>query len=307
MRNIQPIIDKCRIIFFDLEFYVPKSSRSKTGFCYNPWDTNCKILGGAFLLANPEKDFGITESEVLKKTKSFWLWEHRTEKELIQQIYKIFKSAYDTVRKAHDGAVSPILCGIGITSSDIPILFELFKRFQVLSNAEAFAFQNAFRVIDISQLALATFNNASYFLYPKTKGHILNKYLPGTKFESGKSVWELYESKDHEGIRTRVFDEVYSTHRCYELIKCDFDKFKSLELSHKKREKLANKTLIESGAHATISWWFVLLGYKGKNDYPPKWFVCAVSRFTENKRVRCNRRCRITPSDGIGKITYLPV
>lgn len=132
-------------------------------------------------------------------------------------------------------------------------MFELFKRFQVLSNAEAFAFQNAFRVIDISQLALATFNNASYFLYPKTKGHILNKYLPGTKFESGKSVWELYESKDHEGIRTRVFDEVYSTHRCYELIKCDFDKFKSLELSHKKREKLANKTLIESGAHATIS------------------------------------------------------
>lgn len=81
----------------------------------------------------------------------------------------------------------------------------------------------------------------------------LNKYLPGTKFESGKSVWELYESNDHDGIRTRVLNEVQSTHRCYELIKCDFDKFKALELSHKKREKLAGKILSESGSVVAIS------------------------------------------------------
>jgi len=161
---------------------------------------------------------------------------------LLQQIYIILKSAYDTVRNAHEGAVSPILCGIGITSSDIPILFELFKRFNILTNPEAFSFQNSFRAIDLSQLAVATFNCSSNFLYPKTKNQILNKYLPGKEFETGTSVWERYESKDYEGIQTRVLDEVYCAHRCYELMKSDLDKFKSLELSHKKREKLAAKS-----------------------------------------------------------------
>ncbi|MDH1057430.1 hypothetical protein [Aquipseudomonas alcaligenes] len=248
MRNNRTILGKCRIIFFDLEFYVPENSRSKTGFCYNPWDKSCKILGGSFLLANPEKDFGIIESDVYKRTKSLWLWEHGSEKELLQQIYNTLKGAHEIVRNAHDGAISPILCGIGITSSDIPILFELFKRFGILSNPEAFAFQNSFRAIDLSQLSIATFNNPNNFLYPKTKSHILNKYIPGTKFESGKSVWELYESKEFKEIQARVLSEVYSTHRCYELIKSDLDKFKSLELSNKKREKIASKTQAENSA-----------------------------------------------------------
>jgi hypothetical protein len=247
MRNIRTITSKCRIVFFDLEFYVAENSRSETGFCYNPWDKNCKILGGSFLLANPEKDFGITESDIRRKTKSLWLWEHGTEKELLQQIYITLKAAYDTVRNAHRNAISPVLCGIGITSSDIPILFELFKRFNILTNQEAFSFQNGFRAIDLSQLAVATFNNPNHFLYPKTKNHILNKYLPSTKFETGKSVWELYETKNYEGIQTRVLDEIVSTHRCYELIKSDLDKFKSLELSHKRREKLVSKIKEETG------------------------------------------------------------
>lgn len=248
MRHNRTIIGKCRIIFFDLEFYVPESSRSKTGFCYNPWDKGCKIIGGSFLTANPGKDFGVTDSDVRKKIKSLWLWEHGSEKELLQQIFNILKSANDTVRNAHDGAISPVLCGIGITSSDIPILFELFKRFNILTNSEAFSFQNSFRVIDLSQLAVATFNNPNNFLYPKTKNHILNKYLPGTKFETGKSVWELYELKDYKGIQARVLSEVSSTHRCYELIKTDLDTFKSLEFNHKKREKSASKTLVETDA-----------------------------------------------------------
>ncbi|WP_336365467.1 hypothetical protein [Marinobacter sp. C2H3] len=248
MKNSRAILGKCRIIFFDLEFYVPKNSRSKTGLCYNPWDKSCKILGGSFLLANPEKDFGITESEVYKKTKSLWLWEHRSEKELLQRIHNILKGAHEIVWNAHNGAISPVLCGIGITSSDIPILFELFKRFGILTNSEAFTFQNSFRVIDLSQLSIATFKNQNSFLYPKTKSHILNKYISGLKFASGKSVWELYESKDFKKIKERVLSEVYATHRCYELIKSNLDKFKTLELSQKKREKILRKIQAENSA-----------------------------------------------------------
>ena len=234
---------KCRIIFFDLEFYVPEASRSENGFCYNPWDKGCKFLGGSFLLANPEKDFETTESKIANKIQSFWLWDHQAEHALVESIYQVLKSAFDIVQNAHDGAVSPILCGIGITSADVPIIFELFKRYKVLTNTEAFAFQNKFRVVDLSQISIATFNNPSYFLYPKTKSNILNKYLDNKKFESGKSVWDLYEAKDFEGIKERVLDEVVSTHKCYELIKRDLDKFKNLEAREKKRIKELTRNL----------------------------------------------------------------
>ncbi len=241
MGNKRIIISKCRIIFFDLEFYVPQNSRSNIDFCYNPWDKDSKLLGGSFLIANPQKDFGITEYDIRKRTKSLWIWNHESEKDLLLQIYNTLKNTYDMVRNAHDGAVSPILCGIGITSSDIPILFELFKRYKILTNSEAFSFQNGFRVIDLSQLSVATFNNSNNFLYPKTNSHILNKYLPDIKFESGKSVWQLYESGDYEGIQSRVLSEVATTHRCYESIKSDLDQFKYLERDYQKYKKLKRK------------------------------------------------------------------
>lgn len=232
---------KCRVVFFDLEFYVPVKMRTESGFCYNPWAEDCRFIGGSFLVANPERDFNVAKSEVLKKTESFWLWEHATEKEVLENIYALLKAACDKVKNAHDGAVSAVLCGIGITSADVPILFELFKRFHVLSNQEAFAFQNSFRIVDLSQLAIGTFNNPNNFLYPKSKNHILNKYIHGTKFESGKTVWQLYEAESHADIQSRVLDEVYSTYKCYELIRLDFELFKNLEARNKRNEKIQRK------------------------------------------------------------------
>ncbi len=231
------VLNKCRVVFFDLEFYVPESSRKEHGFCYNPWDKKSKFLGGSFFLANPVKDFEISELKVKNKTQSLWLWNYQSEKQVLENIYQLLEEVLNTVSNAHNGMVTPILCGIGITTSDIPILLELFKRYKILTNAEAFIFQNKFRVVDLSQLAISTFNNGSYFLYPKTKNEILKKYIDGKKFESGKIVWELYESKDYAGIEERVLDEVASTHKCYELIKSDLHKFKALEKAEKKRTK----------------------------------------------------------------------
>lgn len=232
--------EKCRVIFFDLEFYVPLKGREREGFCYNPWDKGSKLLGGSFLVANPEKDLKPESVVTARNIKSFWLWESNSEKELLEKVYVLLKKSYDVVYKAHDGKVSPILCGIGISSSDVPILFELFKRYKILSNAEAFYFQNKFRVIDISQLSIATFNNNSNFIYPKQKKLILQKYMPGKKFESGKSVWGLYDEKNYEGIKARVIDEVLCTHHCYMKVLEDFRNFKKLEKNKKRFEKLLN-------------------------------------------------------------------
>lgn len=231
------VLNKCIILFFDLEFYVPTSSRTEHGFCYNPWDKKCKFLGGSFFSANPVKDFEKTELKIKNKIQSLWLWNCQSEKKILENIYTLLEEVLNAVRNTHNGVVAPILCGIGITTSDIPILFELFKRYKILTNTEAFIFLNKFRVVDLSQLAISTFNNSNYFLYPKTKNEILMKYIDGKKFESGKVVWELYESKNYAGIEERVLDEVVSTHKCYELIKNDLHKFKVLEKAEKNRMK----------------------------------------------------------------------
>jgi hypothetical protein len=177
---------KCRTVFFDLEFYVPESSRKDVGLNYNPWDKKSKLIGGSFLSVNPEVNFSQDNLKIKSEIKSFWIWNYSSEKELLIDIYKFIKTNSDIVRKAHQGGHSLVLCGIGITSSDIPVLFELFKRYQILSNSDAFVFLNELRALDLSQLALMSFNCKNNYLYPKTKNHILNKFQQGKKFKSKK-------------------------------------------------------------------------------------------------------------------------
>jgi hypothetical protein len=230
---------KCRTVFFDLEFYVPESSRKDVGLNYNPWDKKSKLIGGSFLSVNPEVNFTQTDLKNKSEIQSFWIWDYSSEKELLNDIYSFIKKTSDTVRKAHQGKHSSILCGIGITFSDIPVLFELFKRYQILSNSEAFIFQNELRAIDLSQLAVISFNCKNDYLYPKTKNEILNKFQTGKKFECGKSVWGLYEENKFSDIEDRVEDEVMCTFFAYKSILADIRTFKSLEAQEKKRVKLA--------------------------------------------------------------------
>lgn len=235
---------KCKIIFFDLEFYVPTEGRDRKGFCYNPWIEGHKLLGGSFYIANPKTDLVDELRPSDRRIKSSWLWNYSSERALIQSIYSVLVKTHDVVLKQNGGKVSPILCGIGIISSDVPILFELFKRYKLLSNSDAFYFQNKFRVLDISQLAIATFNNNSDFLYPKQKKLILNKYIPEQSFADGKSVWDLYDAGEYSQIESRVHEEVAVTQQSYIKILSDYRKFKGLERFQKRAERDRAKELL---------------------------------------------------------------
>ena len=103
---------KCRTIFFDLEFYVPESSRKDVGLNYNPWDKKSKLIGGSFLSVNPDVNFTKTDQKYKSEIKSFWVWDYNSEKELLDDIYKFIKKNSDIVREAHQGRHSSILCGI---------------------------------------------------------------------------------------------------------------------------------------------------------------------------------------------------
>ena len=208
-------LGKCRTVFFDLEFYVPEASRLEKGFSYNPWDKRCRLLGGSFFTANPSKHFDLSEERLKKQITSLWLWDHDSEKALLQAIYELLNSALQIVSQAHDDKLTAILCGIGISTSDILVLTDLFKRYKILDNGEAFAFMNKFRILDLSQMAVGLFNANIDFIYPKVKNDLLNKFVTGQKFESGTSVWEMYEKKEYQVIQDRVVDEIVATHQCY--------------------------------------------------------------------------------------------
>jgi len=238
-------LEQCRIIFFDLEFYVPENSRTQNGFCYNPWDKKCKLLGGSFYITSPSTGLNRSGEKIKSKIKSLWLWNYESEKALLIKIYRLLKNTLEVATTNNSGSVSPLFCGIGITTSDVPIIFELFKRYKILSNTEAFTFQTKFRSIDLSQLAIPVFNSSNNFLYPKTKKDLLIKYFDNKIIEDGRSVWELFESQKYKEIEIRVEDEIMCTYICYKSLKSDFDKYKSLERSNKRKSaiEVANKRI----------------------------------------------------------------
>ncbi|MBE4219037.1 hypothetical protein CGJ94_21275 [Vibrio parahaemolyticus] len=231
-------LGSCITVIFDLEFYVPEKSRKEVGFCYNPWDKASRILGGSFLSINGFTVDKTHDNAVPKKIKSYWLWEHEnSERSLLETILEVLVKASEKVSKAHNGTRSAVLCGIGISSSDVPILFELFKRYKLLSNQQAFELQNKFRVIDLSQMATPLFNLNTGYLYPIPKNGLMDKFVKGIKFEPGSSVWEMYEEKKYSLIETRVKSEITATYLCYKKIIEESRQLKSKEVELKKLKK----------------------------------------------------------------------
>jgi hypothetical protein len=207
-----------KIVIFDLEFYVSAQSRKPGVFCYNPWDKKSKLLGGSFLIICPTKN---NRSSYVPKNEDWdniWIWNSLSEKELVEKIYDKLKSVLSQVHLDSKGKYSPILCGIGITHSDVPVLFELFKRYCLVNNTEAFEMMNKFRTIDISQLAITEIVEYTNYIFPKRKSEILNKFVPDIKFDDGRSVWDLYEAKEYGKIEQRTYREVAVTYECYEKI-----------------------------------------------------------------------------------------
>ncbi|HGS5155095.1 TPA: hypothetical protein ACMDT1_001673 [Vibrio parahaemolyticus] len=231
-------LGSCVTVIFDLEFYVPEQSRKEVGFCYNPWDKASRILGGSFLSINGFTVDKTHDNAISKKIKNYWLWDHENnERALLETILDVLVKASEKVSKAHNGTRSAVLCGIGISYSDVPILFELFKRYKLLSNQQAFELQNKFRVIDLSQMATPLFNLNTGYLYPIPKNGLMDKFVKGVKFEPGSSVWDMYEEKNYSLIESRVKSEISATYLCYKNIIEESRRLKSKEVELKKLTK----------------------------------------------------------------------
>lgn len=230
-------INKTRIIFFDLEFYVPEVNRKEQGFCYNPWQDNSLFLGGSYVIALGTRDqVNPLDEDLQNRIKSMWIWDCKDEKDLVGKFFKLFKSQIDQCVQASQG-ISPLICGIGIQSSDIPILMALFRKHGFLNEFECFTFENSLRILDLSVLGISFYKNKTYLMYPKKKNELLNKFFSDQVFESGTTVWSQYENQNYKDIQIRNEKEVFYTLRMYYQFKRKIMNMKEVEKKYIKLEK----------------------------------------------------------------------
>jgi hypothetical protein len=109
--------EKTKIIFFDLEYYVPAKDRTRktpSGMTFSPVLPGHKILGGSFQTYYPMQDR-------LGKKNNIWEWNVGSEESVLREIFQLFQQEWRSI-EAKDQAGSLMLAGIGISHSDIPSL-----------------------------------------------------------------------------------------------------------------------------------------------------------------------------------------
>lgn len=209
-----------KMVFFDLEYYVPKENRKKVVLSYNPWQIGNIFLGGVFYSfdssVNLKKGTPLNQQNKI----SFWIWNYDNDECLLTiAIYNYLREIKEVVISENSGFAFPVLSGIGISHSDIPVLWELFKKYELISNETSFEFQNSFRTIDLSQISIGAFECSLPILYPKTKNELLKRFSLKTSSENSKSVWDYYESGATKFIEDRVLNEIEFSIEIYMAIK----------------------------------------------------------------------------------------
>ncbi len=222
---------RTKIIFFDLEYYVPANDRKRetpSGMTFSPVLPDHKILGGVFLVYYPMQDR-------IGKHSTIWEWQHGSEGQVLHAIYHLLEKEWKSY-KARDQAGSLMLSGIGISHSDIPALLARLSSSSVADHFRIYDLLCGCRQIDLATSTYCQFSfHHSYFSYPKTKAELYQKYLNGKKRESGKSVWELYESRNFRAIEARCREEVDDALMIYRAM---FDLKKRTDSSLKRLKRL---------------------------------------------------------------------
>ncbi|MGD9889536.1 MAG: hypothetical protein AB7S56_09760 [Halothiobacillaceae bacterium] len=195
--------EKTKVIFFDLEYYVPAKDRTRKtpgGMTFSPVLPGHKILGGSFQTYYPIQDR-------VGKKHNIWEWQLGSEVAVLREIFQLFQREWQSI-EAKDQAGSLMLAGIGISHSDIPALLARLSSNSIANQDRIYDLLCGCRQIDLAIATYCQFSfNQAYFAYPKTKSALYQKYLKGKTLETGKSVWDMYENKNFGSIESRCSEE----------------------------------------------------------------------------------------------------
>lgn len=203
--------DTTKIVFFDLEYFVPQESRERKapgGMKFSPLLPGHRILGGTFQTYLPMLD-------QLEPAKQIWEWRAGSERAVLQQILDLLKGEWRNIEKKPDLG-SLMLCGIGISHSDVPALAAKMIAYELESPVRIHDLLYGCRQIDLTTATYCQFSfNTAYFSYPKSKAHLYHKYLGAKSLEPGTAVWQNFEAGNFNAIEARTLSEVWDSVAIY--------------------------------------------------------------------------------------------
>jgi len=205
------------IIFFDLEFYIPKEDRVKdkkgVSLFANPCRDRHFLLGGVFCRIFPFKSFDDREIQ------NFWIWELKTEKAVLEAIYKFFKESQDRMRNKRKEQADLIVVGIGISRFDLPVLFIRSMFHEIASPEELFNCYYKLKPVDLSDVGISFIKRDLPILYPVTKSELNKAILNDSENNnSGISVSNVYDFNEFNKIKERTNKEVVHAIELYSKI-----------------------------------------------------------------------------------------
>lgn len=211
--GIQYYREKTQIIFFDLEFYVPKEDREgRMGLKANPYRTGHFLIGGTL-----HRYFPLVHKRNNDSIKEFWIWNYKNEAEMMKDIIAFIEESWSIIYKK-DNQAELFYSGIGISRVDIQYLFAKAKLLGIKTEEELFNLFYKGRFLDFETIVIPYFKNKDNMMKTKTTKDILSKFKIERERGPSISVWNQYDAGEYEKIRERNVNEVSDLPVIYQAI-----------------------------------------------------------------------------------------
>lgn len=211
--GIQYYREKTQIIFFDLEFYVPKEDREgRMGLKANPYRTGHFLIGGTL-----HRYFPLVHKRNHDSIKEFWIWNYKNEAEMMKDIIAFIEESWSIIYKK-DNQAELFYSGIGISRVDIQYLFAKAKLLGIKTEEELFNLFYKGRFLDFETIVIPYFKNKDNMMKTKTTKDMLSKFKIERERGPSISVWDQYDAGEYEKIRERNVNEVSDLPVIYQAI-----------------------------------------------------------------------------------------
>jgi len=193
-------------LVFDLEAFVPPLDRKrKTGasLAVNPYREGHTLLGGVVYGSRP------LMNEVVLDYSHHWIWREGGEKEVVSSFYNIFADMWSGLKTKKMIQADPVVCGIGISTFDMPFLLTKCLQYEVAPPEEIYETLGKCRVVDLSVAGIGFVPTHNPILHPCTHNQLANALLPKRESKpTGKKVWDMVDAKDYAAVERRCEGEV---------------------------------------------------------------------------------------------------
>lgn len=211
--GIQYYREKTQIIFFDLEFYVPKEDREgRMGLKANPYRTGHFLIGGTL-----HRYFPLVHKRNHDSIKEFWIWNYKNEAEMMKDIIAFIEESWSIIYKK-DNQAELFYSGIGISRVDIQYLFAKAKLLGIKTEEELFNLFYKDRFLDFETIVIPYFKKKDNMMKTKTTKDMLSKFKIERERGPSISVWDQYDAGEYEKIRERNVNEVSDLPVMYQAI-----------------------------------------------------------------------------------------